>query len=429
MSPRSGSSRNNADSGAAAVSAEVEGPSASRPTMANRADVTLLPPPPTSPHGRGRCHRLATEIVAIVRTCLRKLWASWLLLVAVWFASAIAVTDLMQTVPKKDIATVISNLLGWVLIMPLVMCEGIEPLKHHWFRVLGIAVLTGVEKTTTNLALYDIDASLRTAVQALNVPFTLFLGALYGIDEVAKRCLCNCRCKDYAGRSFAITLTTAGSVIAAYFAQGWRTPGSDRKTGIGIAWELAAVTSKSSRYLATKALLGDAKEQEQVYTAERAKRPSTLQIAFMTNPIIALCSAGFALVRETSWVLPQEFWLQVVAASVGIVIILICQLRLTQLTNALTLAVLSVLKEFATVVFFVVLRGESFTGYQWLGYSMSVSGCLLYACSTGRSSSHVTSVREDNLDSMSQPSAVEEMSFGSFNEGSPRFAESLHLLE
>mmetsp|Transcript_72057 Transcript_72057/g.202208 ORF Transcript_72057/g.202208 Transcript_72057/m.202208 type:complete len:141 (+) Transcript_72057:2-424(+) len=76
----------------------------------------------------------------------------------------------------------------------------------------------------------------------------------------------------------------------------------------------------------------------------------------------------------------QGCWRLATVVGVGITGVMVFQLQLTKLTTPTTVATLGVLKNIATVLFFLNARGESFTKAQELGFTVATVGVLTYAC-------------------------------------------------
>ena len=104
------------------------------------------------------------------------------------------------------------------------------------------------------------------------------------------------------------------------------------------------------------------------------------KIALVTQPVIGIMGLFSVVFFENGDFTPPPFG-SLLLFSLGVIGILVTELRLIELTSALTLAVLSAAHNVIMVVFFLCLDGEggdiSFT--QGLGYAVNTVGCFLYA--------------------------------------------------
>lgn len=325
--------------------------------------------------------RTCRNWAAIAATPLEWVWGKWWFLAATWYMCAIFTTAALKYASKMEMATMITmfaNLvIGWPLVAPFAIWQGLKPIRSHWRQVLFVSLLAGVEKNLTNASLYGIGASLKTALHTFNVIFTFLLGALLGVDDASRSCILGCRCRGDLKLAMALSLVAGGGIVTAVFERGGD---SWNASAIGIALQLGSSLAYALKYVAIKSLLGDA-AKEDLYLTSSSKPPSTMQVAFVTNPVIGLVSLAFLPLVEKSWDMPRGLWGTAVAVAVSVTAILLFQLRLTKLTSALTVAVLGVLKDVVTVIFFLHFGGEVFSRAQVWGYAVSALGVVTYFCS------------------------------------------------
>lgn len=358
----------------------------------------------------GTCCR---ALVSSVSAPFRVLWEQWWFITLCWYACAIFTHYALKRASEKGMVTAItmfSNLvLGWPLVAPFAIWQGLGPVRTHWRPVLAISVLAGLEKNLTNSSLYSIGVSLKTALHTFNVIFTLFLAAFLGVDPKTRFCIFGCQCRGNLRLTLSIVLVLSGGLATAAFE-----PGKDdwAVNVTGVALQLASSLCYALKFVTIKMLLGDESRQE-MFLLSQDKPPSSVQIAFLANPVIGLISFAFFPLVEKTIEVPYGLWGTAAQVAVSITGILLLQLRLTQLTSPLTVAILGVLKDVLTVLFFTSFTEEDFTMEQAIGYSVSALGVVFYACSLrGRPAL----MREDSSSTVG--SAVEHGSYASSEQGS-----------
>ncbi|CAK0815282.1 unnamed protein product [Prorocentrum cordatum] len=113
---------------------------------------------------------------------------------------------------------------------------------------------------------------------------------------------------------------------------------------------------------------------------EDAPPPSKPQIAFLTQPVLGIFGVFSVLIFEHGDFTPPPLG-SLMAFALGVTGILLCELRLVELTSALTLAVLAAAHNVIMVIFFLVLGGEGgdISLTQSVGYAVNTAGVVAYA--------------------------------------------------
>lgn len=261
----------------------------------------------------------------------------------------------------------LSNNLAGLLVAPFVLQNGAASLRSNWRSVLAISLAAAAERNLTNASLYYIGAALKTALHGFNVLFTFFIGMLFSIDEHSKRCLFGCKCKKYWLLTLGLILLTAGncSTLAA--------GGDSHGNLIGIVLQLGSSVAYAIKFSIAKIMLGDGNHKDGCGKA----RPSKLDITFVASPFLGVSALAFLPFLEDSWDMPAST--PVVSFGVQVLLILVFELRLTELTSPLTVSVLAVFHNVVIVLIFVSVAGESLSVVEAVGYAISTLGCLIYA--------------------------------------------------
>lgn len=281
--------------------------------------------------------------------------------------------------------TMFANLVfGWPFIMPFALRSGCKSMAAHWHKVLFIAVLHGFEKNLTNSALFTIGAALKTALHGFNVIFVFFIAAFMGADEPTRWCIVGCRWRGRVILALSIMVVASGSFVAAAFSNCDARHDTCWQGGIeGMILQLSSGLCYAIKLTCIKLLLGD-REDSQFYADENAKPPSKYQISFVADITTGLISLAFLPVFEKTWVLPDMRLALALGASVTGIFMM--QLRITELTSPLTVAVLGVFHDLAIVGFTLNYYNddhhEHWTSAQAYGYSVSIVGVLMYACTS-----------------------------------------------
>jgi len=141
-------------------------------------------------------------------------------------------------------------------------------------------------------------------------------------------------------------------------------------SALGVGLQLSSSIAYALKFTVVKRLLGDGSSSD-------SDSPSKFLIALVTNPVMGLSSLAFLPLFENSWALPPTRL--VFTFSLQCVLILIFELRLTELTSPLTVSVLAALHNVVIVGFFVIVDGEHLKVAQLIGFGMSTFGAIIYA--------------------------------------------------
>merc|ERR1712194_520273 len=176
------------------------------------------------------------------------------------------------------------------------------------------------------------------------------------------------------------------------------------------------------KFTLIKLVLGDA-DEDCIYVNPNMRPPTISQMGFVTNPGTGIISLAFLPIFDTSWELPNMSLACALGASITGIIIL--QLRITELTSPLTVAVLGVFHDLGIVLFSLYQHKDEYEQWkpaQTYGYSVSILGVLLYACGRYKCGNQRTNAetwgREDSDDSIS--ASVENDFHHHFSEDSRR---------
>ncbi|CAK0800903.1 unnamed protein product [Prorocentrum cordatum] len=312
-------------------------------------------------------------------------------------------------------------------------------LRQNVGLVLLVATLTGLNRALTNASLYFIDAWLKTALLALTVPLTFVFGAAVpAVDLRARGLFCGPCCAS-AGQFYphwrswstlamipALLLISIGGIVTALPDLSEGRPDVKRTVGaakplhfyvIGVAIQMLSNCAGAAQNVFTKVLLtrsgrgraasvcpGSARETTAASTSDdrmltpRAPAgaaillgpgcedgpvpppPCKSQIALLTQPILAAFGLLSVLLFEHGDFTPPPLG-ALLAFALGVTGIVVCELRLIELTSALTIAVLAAAHNVVMVIFFLAVDGEGgdISEMQAAGYSLNTVGVCAYA--------------------------------------------------
>lgn len=321
---------------------------------------------------------------------LRWVWSQWWIVTAAWWACAILVVVCIKHEAHKSMLTALSNLLAGLMVAPFALHAGLGNLRKHFGSVFAISILAALERNLTNSSMYSIGAALKTALHGFNVPFTFFAAAFLGADPRGNNCLLKCQCRDNIGLLPALSLVTGGSFVAAAMKGGWH-GGMD-----GVILQLASSVAYAVKFTVAKLLLGSGHGPAPGANPSSAP-PSKIQVAFVANPMTGLMALAFLPFFEKSWELPAL--MSILGVAIGANGILFFELRLVELTSALTVAVLAAIHNVAIVLYFLLVDNEPFSKSQQAGFAVSTLGTILYAVVKSRQGkAHMDPVREVSVE-------------------------------
>jgi len=305
-------------------------------------------------------------------------WSQWWLLTAGWWICAVFAIQAVKHATAKNMLGVFCNLLiGGPLLVPCALYQGIGPFRTYWRQLFLLGLLNGLEINLGNSSLYTVGASLKTAMGAFNVLVTFVAAALLGANPADRDCLLGCKCHKHGLLSLAIALVAGGCVLTALM-------GTEQNWGASLPGMLLQLTSSvfyALRYTAVKLLLNGSPDS-----------PSKLQTAAVVSPVTGLVAVCCLPFFEGGWQVPD---IQDIAVlSLSIIGILMCELRLVELTSPLTVSVLATMHNVVIVLFFSLFQHDALSKTQCLGFAVSTLGSLCYAGSrlwTAQESSTATS--------------------------------------
>jgi len=359
----------------------------------------------TDSRGEERC---VSRQARRLNSAVSWLWAQWWLATLGWhLCSLFCIYTLSKSTERTKLTTYANLLVGFPVVAPFVLsCDECQRLTAHIKPVLLIALCAGLEKNLTNSSLTSIGAGLKTALHSLNVIFTFFIAIALGVDEVSAQCVRRCRCRGNFCLIVALMLVTAGGLVTGLCVE------LLYENAVGIVLQLSSGVMYGIRLSVTKMLLSHDGRRHGFLI----QPPSKSQVAFVSIPIIGLVSFAFRPVFELfEEKLPSADVRAILLLGLAIPLMVVCQLRLMELTSPLTVAVLSVMRDVEVVLFFAVTQGEIFTTAQKAGFSVSVVGALVYAGSTNSRAKPGELTREAEF---GMPTAdVEQESWPSDDEG------------
>lgn len=309
--------------------------------------------------------------------------------------------------------TFTSNIVATACIWGVLISRQVD-LRNLWAQIRpisAVAMLTGLERALTNASLYSISASMKTMLHAFNVPFTVVASAVIGVDQATRDCLFGCQCSRQAHRSNSISLSCIffGALLTA--ADSSEVKGS----WIGIFVQLLSGCAFALKYSAAELIIKSKDTGTGTHNMSPAAPPvSKLEMAAVTFPTTAL--VGFVLlpIFDPQWKQPN-LW-DTIVTGVGIMGILLSELRLTELKGAITLSVLGNLRNVLMIAYFVVQEGEVATPYMLLGFTLSTVGSLAYTqrgarqreSKTDADYMHPSDAALEEVDSMIEPEILGE---------------------
>eukprot|EP00933_Yihiella_yeosuensis_P031547 TRINITY_DN2511_c3_g1_i1.p1 TRINITY_DN2511_c3_g1~~TRINITY_DN2511_c3_g1_i1.p1 ORF type:complete len:352 (+),score=34.40 TRINITY_DN2511_c3_g1_i1:35-1057(+) len=301
-----------------------------------------------------------------LKSLVQWLWNQVWFVVFIWWLCALLVVILLKDVDDKAMLCSFANLcvaFPLVGVLMLVRGESTRPIFDHFFAVIAISVFSGLERNLTSCSMYFISASLKTALHAFNVIFTFFVAALLGADTRSKRCLLECDCKGTGLLSMALTLLVSGGVVAAMWKQ------SQGPVGVwGVLMNIGAGLSYALKFSLVKILLKDGSSEG---------RPGKVPLAFVMNLITGIVGFAFVPFLDDGLSLPPFF--ETTLMGVSILVILLAQLKLTELSDALTVSVLQSLHNVIIVLYFAIIGGEHLALPVYAAFAWSTVGAILYA--------------------------------------------------
>jgi len=299
------------------------------------------------------------------------------LVVALWWIAALLVLVVIKDVKAKAMLSVAGNIavaFPLTLIYALARGEGLAPLKDHWKPVVLISALAGLERNLTSLSLYFISASLKTAMHAFNPIFTFVIAAMLGADPSSREIIMKCKVQGSGMLLSALSFLAVGGVIAAI----WGKAGGESHMQ-GILMNLGSGVAFAVKFSLAKMLLRKPTAEQDGYVLMQQKpTPSKVQLSIAMNLITGLAALPFVpLLDHGDMTLPPMMDTLIMGGC--ILVILLCQLQLTELTSPLTVAVLQALHNVVIVLYFSVLGGELLPAPVYYGFALSSIGAVFYS--------------------------------------------------
>lgn len=324
-----------------------------------------------------------------------KLSKLWWLLTLIWFTLATITVAVQKAHPKNlSMLTMYGNLVfGVPLTLPFVICKGFLPLRTYWRRFLLVAVFQAFDLNFANFAVKFVGAAMKTALRDINVVITFFVAALLGADVSAKRCIRSCQWRGKRLLTLSIFLVSAGGFVTFWSSSSDEVPNDDEAGGVALL--LASGICYAFKFTCIKTLLCGS-EHSHSYMPHK---PSVVHINFVAAPLTGLVGLAFALFdAEQTWQTPNVGL--ILAVAVSFTGCKLCEYRLTELTNPLTVSVLGALHNLVIVLYFTFVGDESMTKPQAYGFAVSSFGAVLYAGNSGRRRVYDESVTSfDTIDS------------------------------
>eukprot|EP00933_Yihiella_yeosuensis_P074819 TRINITY_DN83881_c0_g1_i1.p1 TRINITY_DN83881_c0_g1~~TRINITY_DN83881_c0_g1_i1.p1 ORF type:complete len:376 (+),score=38.23 TRINITY_DN83881_c0_g1_i1:97-1224(+) len=319
---------------------------------------------------------------ACLSDLFREIGKRWWVMTLGWYVCSVYTAAYFKAAKDKSMVSIIGNLcVGFPLLIPFAFCADrrCRRLAESWHKVFAIAIFAGLEKNLTNTSTHYISGSLKTALHGFNMVFSFLATALLGLDDASIWCIKRCRCcGDNMFLTLSILMVAAGSVVMTIAGEQTSEDFSDFL--LGVALQLGSGIAFALKFTAIKFVLGRGKNED--YVDPDKKPPSRAQIAVVTVPMIGLTSVAFWPLddHQHGFGIPDDSILPCVVAGVMAVGIILFQLRLTELTNPVTVSILAVFKDALILTYLLTDKntGESFTKDQVLGYTMSAIGAIFY---------------------------------------------------
>mmetsp|Transcript_6225 Transcript_6225/g.14712 ORF Transcript_6225/g.14712 Transcript_6225/m.14712 type:complete len:753 (+) Transcript_6225:3-2261(+) len=314
-----------------------------------------------------------------------------ILATALWWSAAIYVTLMIKkTASSEDgkkvklppftltfLVNTLTGLVAWVLTM-LLPCERTTSRPNElrvpeWVKIAVLGIMTGCEMGCLNKSLEFLSISERTFYQNANVLLTMILARLVRLETLTGL------------RIIAGLLLACGSVLQVLAS----TSQHEQATAVAQASHIQGMT-----FMVTSMLFTSGKWAMIQFLTQRSPphsalgRMSKLQLAALVQPItgvICLFPAGFVEAKALLGVWHNSnILLTALVIALGITLIICAELKIVQLTSAVTCGVLVNLHHIPMVLSGVLLFGEKVQQESLYGLACCVlGGCVyVYARST-----------------------------------------------
>lgn len=231
-----------------------------------------------------------------------------------------------------------------------------------FYRVLPVGILSAFDFGLTNVALKFLPVSIFQIVKCLTPAFVLVIGFLFGTS------------KPSLVLGLSVVMIVAGSVVSV----GSRASGTGSELPMdGLIILLLAILAAALRTVVAQLIVKNAPEGEAPVSTAAATFHCAFQMFVVVLPtavwaeyqdILAFSTCGDA-VKDAYWIFVTMFLAYVVS---------VMGFWLTSVTSGLTTALCALLQRLITVLLAIYLLHETVQTSTWLGFSISLSGILVY---------------------------------------------------
>lgn len=328
-----------------------------------------------------------------------------ILLTTLWWSAAIYVTLMFKMATSSEDGEVMlpgfvltflvntcTGVIAWVLTL-LLPCEGTprpsEFQTPEWLKIVVLGVVTGCEMGCLNKSLEFLSISERTFFQNANVLFTMIAAQFLGLESLTGL------------RLLAGFLLACGGVLQAFACKEQH----EQAERLAQAAHLQGMVFMVCSMLLTsvKFTLIQLMTQRSPPTSALG-RMSKLQLAALVQPITGLICVALAACFEMDALRhildSRELLLRALWISLAITLIICTELKLVELTSAVTCGVLVNLHHIPIVLAGILLFNDPIQTSSWHGFALCLlGGCVyVYARSTDHDKQYKEPVTESSAE-------------------------------
>lgn len=229
--------------------------------------------------------------------------------------------------------------------------EGTQLRRMLWSIDRGF--MTALDVAASNMSFLFITVAFYTMLKSASLIFILVFGLLLRMEQCS------------LGIAGTVLLIAFGIFITSY--------GETEFDATGFWLVLSSEVFAAMRWLATQKTL-------------HSSGLSAMQTVLFMSPASSVTLAPIVVLREwhelTFLAEPQEvlhYFLLVLVPGFLAFLLLLIEVQLVKVTSSLTLSVFGNLKSVVTIIFSIVVFGETTTLLQWSGLLLALTGMLVYA--------------------------------------------------
>ncbi|CAD7927157.1 unnamed protein product, partial [Amoebophrya sp. A25] len=254
--------------------------------------------------------------------------------------------------------------------------------KTPQFRYLAVAIgcVQGIEIGATNTSLYHLPIVVRTILQSLNPLVMYIVCRIMGLEDGAQTSV-----------GASVLFCSVGGLFLCHRGE-LAADGASAKTAFsnlnntGVIFSFVAALCSCVRWALLQRLLHHADDHDGSQRMPRGEqqKQNPVEVLLFTAPVTGLMLSVGSILFEGSpafftFVFRCSLWIPMTAIGFSVMLVVLCELRLVQLTSALSLCIFGVIHNLVIIVSGVFIFGERLSELQVLGVAVGQFGCLLYS--------------------------------------------------